>query len=154
MNVVWRLNRATVRQMVEALQSFRPLAYTTVQTVLSILTEKKVVEYTCDGRAYVYSAIVQPEGVRKETVKALVVLTEGHVVEPICPRCLQADDDTPHLFNCVGTLAVRQELFGTVDVNLCALSEFQLQSIALARRTLCGVGAGAQDTTAPVEATQ
>ena len=62
--------------------------------------------------------------------------TEGHVVEPICPRCLQADDDTPHLFNCVGTLAVRQELFGTVDVNLCALSEFPLQSIALARRTL------------------
>ena len=80
--------------------------------------------------------------------------TEGHVVEPICPRCLQADDDTPHLFNCVGTLAVRQELFGTVDVNLCALSEFPLQSIALARRTLRGVGAGAQDTTAPVEATQ
>ena len=72
MNVVWRLNRATVRQIVEALQSFRPLAYTTVQTVLSILTEKKVVEYTCEGRAYVYSAIVQPEGVRKETVKALV----------------------------------------------------------------------------------
>ena len=72
MNVVWRLNRATVRQIVEALHSFRPLAYTTVQTVLSILTEKKVVEYTCEGRAYVYSAIVQPEGVRKETVKALV----------------------------------------------------------------------------------
>ena len=72
MNVVWRLNRATVRQIVEALQSFRPLAYTTVQTVLSILTEKKVVEYTCEGRAFVYSAIVQPEGVRKETVKALV----------------------------------------------------------------------------------
>ena len=80
--------------------------------------------------------------------------TEGHVVEPICPRCLQADDDTPHLFNCVGTLAVRQELFGTVEVNLCALTEFPLQSLTLARRTLRGVGAGAQDTTAPADAAQ
>ena len=62
--------------------------------------------------------------------------------------------DTPHLFNCVGTSAVRQELFGTVNVNLCALSEFPRQSMALSWRTLRGVGAGAQDTTAPADATQ
>ena len=72
MNVVWRLGRATVRQIVDALRAQRPLAYTTVQTVLSILTQKRVVQYTCEGRAYVYSAIVQPEGVRQETIKAVV----------------------------------------------------------------------------------
>lgn len=72
MNVVWRLGRATVRQIVDALRDQRPLAYTTVQTVLSILTQKRVVQYTCEGRAYVYSAIVQPEGVRQETIKAVV----------------------------------------------------------------------------------
>ncbi|MCY4543612.1 MAG: BlaI/MecI/CopY family transcriptional regulator, partial [Gemmatimonadetes bacterium] len=37
MNVVWRLGRATVRQIVDSLRDQRPLAYTTVQTVLSIL---------------------------------------------------------------------------------------------------------------------
>ena len=72
MNVVWRLGRASVRQIVDALRDQRPLAYTTVQTVLSILTQKRVVQYTCEGRAYVYSAIVQPEGVRQETIKAVV----------------------------------------------------------------------------------
>ena len=72
MNVVWRLGRATVRQIVDALRDQRPLAYTTVQTVLSILTQKRVVQYTCEGRAYVYSAIVQPEVVRQETIKAVV----------------------------------------------------------------------------------
>ncbi len=72
MNVVWRLRRATVRQIVEALRIQRPLAYTTVQTVLTILTQKGVVQYIREGRAYVYSAIVQPEGVRQETIKAVV----------------------------------------------------------------------------------
>ena len=72
MNVVWRLERATVRQIVDSLRNQRPLAYTTVQTVLSILTQKGVVRYTREGRAYVYTAILKPEGVRKETVRAVV----------------------------------------------------------------------------------
>ncbi len=72
MNVVWRLGRATVRQIVDSLRNQRPLAYTTVQTVLSILTQKGVVRYTREGRAFVYTAILKPEGVRRETVRAVV----------------------------------------------------------------------------------
>ena len=72
MNVVWRLGRATVRQIVDSLRNQRPLAYTTVQTVLSILTQKGVVQYTREGRAFVYTAILKPEGVRRETVRAVV----------------------------------------------------------------------------------
>ena len=72
MNIVWRLGHATVRQIVEGLRAQRPLAYTTVQTVLTILTQKGFVEYTQQGRAYLYSAIIQPEGVRRETVSAVV----------------------------------------------------------------------------------
>ncbi len=72
MNVVWRLKRATVRQIVDSLHDQRPLAYTTVQTVLSILTQKGVVRHTREGRAFVYTAIVKPEGVRQEVIKAVV----------------------------------------------------------------------------------
>jgi predicted transcriptional regulator len=72
MNIVWRLGHATVRQIVEGLREQRPLAYTTVQTVLTILTQKGFVEYTQQGRAYLYKAIIQPEGVRRETVSAVV----------------------------------------------------------------------------------
>lgn len=72
MNIVWRLGHATVRQIVEGLREQRPLAYTTVQTVLTILTQKGFVEYTLQGRAYLYRAIIQPEGVRRETVSAVV----------------------------------------------------------------------------------
>ena len=72
MNIVWRLGHATVRQIVEGLREQRPLAYTTVQTVLTILTQKGFVEYTQQGRAYLYRAIIQPEGGRRETVSAVV----------------------------------------------------------------------------------
>ncbi len=72
MNVVWRQRRATVRQIVDSLRDQRPLAYTTVQTILSILTQKGVVEYTREGRAFVYTAILKPEGVRREVIAAVV----------------------------------------------------------------------------------
>ena len=75
--------------------------------------------------------------------------SEGLVVEPTCPRCKEHDDDTGHLFNCVGTLAARQELFGTVDVSLSALTDHPQLSVTLARRTLRGVGTGAHANQAP-----
>ena len=37
---------------------------------------------------------------------------------------------------------MRQELYGTVDVNLSALTEYPMRSIALSRKSLRGVGAG------------
>ena len=61
-------------------------------------------------------------------------------VDPACPRCRQEEDDTPHLFKCVGTLALRQEIFGTVDVPLCALTDHPKQALTLARRSLRGAG--------------
>jgi len=72
MNVVWRYGQATVRQIVDALEEQRPLAYTTVQTVLTILTQKGFVKYTAQGRAYVYHPVIEPEGVRRDTVTAVV----------------------------------------------------------------------------------
>lgn len=72
MNIVWKYGSVTVRQIVEELRTYRPLAYTTVQTVLTILTQKRFVEYTPRGRAYVYTPIVLPDGVRRETVTAVV----------------------------------------------------------------------------------
>lgn len=72
MNIVWKQGSTTVRQIVDELHAKRPLAYTTIQTVLTILTQKGFVEYTPQGRAYVYRPAVGPDGVRRETVAAVV----------------------------------------------------------------------------------
>jgi predicted transcriptional regulator len=62
MDVVWRKGRATVQEVVDALE--RPLAYTTVMTTLKILDEKRgVVARTKAGRAFVYEPLFTREEV-------------------------------------------------------------------------------------------
>ena len=56
MKVVWKLETATVRDVFEHLQSRRPVAYTTVLTMMKILEQKGYVKKTRDDRAFVYSA--------------------------------------------------------------------------------------------------
>lgn len=55
MSALWRLDRATVTEVHEALPSDDRGAYTTVQTVLNRLTERGLVERERDGRQFVYA---------------------------------------------------------------------------------------------------
>ena len=60
MDVVWRLERATVQEVVDGLE--RPLAYTTVMTTLRILEQRRgVLKRIKQGRAYVYIPAVPRE---------------------------------------------------------------------------------------------
>ena len=56
MQVIWRLGSGTVGAVQAELT--RPLAYTTVQTMLNILERKGKLRRQLRGRAYVYSARV------------------------------------------------------------------------------------------------
>jgi predicted transcriptional regulator len=56
MKVVWRLESATVRDVYEAFRKKRPVAYTTVMTMMKILEEKGYLEKNRAERAYVYRA--------------------------------------------------------------------------------------------------
>ena len=68
----------------------------------------------------------------------ITVNATANTIDPTCQRCKEEDEDTAHLFRCPGTIALRQELFGTVDVPLSALTEHPVQALALARRSLRG----------------
>ncbi len=57
MHVVWELDGGTVRQVHERLNQQRPLAYTTVMTMMNILEEKGHLTRTKEGRAYRYEAV-------------------------------------------------------------------------------------------------
>ena len=62
MDVVWRLGRASVQDVVDSLE--RPLAYTTVMTTLRILEQRRgVLQRVKEGRAYIYAPVVQREDV-------------------------------------------------------------------------------------------
>jgi predicted transcriptional regulator len=57
MHVVWELDGGTVRQVHERLNQQRPLAYTTVMTMMTILEEKGHLSRRKEGRAYRYQAV-------------------------------------------------------------------------------------------------
>lgn len=68
MKVVWRKESASVRDVYEELLANRKVAYTTVMTMLKILTEKGFLKKVRQDRAYVYS----PAKPKKRVIAAMV----------------------------------------------------------------------------------
>ena len=55
MEVMWKLEEASVRDVVEKISQKRKIAYTTVMTVMSRLSDKKILKRCQDsGGAYIY----------------------------------------------------------------------------------------------------
>jgi predicted transcriptional regulator len=57
MHVVWELDGGTVRQVHERLNQQRPLAYTTVMTMMNILEDKGHLTRRKQGRAFRYQPV-------------------------------------------------------------------------------------------------
>jgi predicted transcriptional regulator len=68
MKIIWRLEKATVRDVYEALRAERRIAYTTVMTMMNILEQKKHLKKTAGERAYVY----RPARPRGQVIRAMV----------------------------------------------------------------------------------
>ena len=54
MHVVWELGNATVKQVHDVLSARRPVAYTTVMTMLGLLAKKGHLKREESGKAFVY----------------------------------------------------------------------------------------------------
>lgn len=72
MKALWALGEATVEDIRAGLMPRRPLAYTTVLTVMDRLARKGVVERRKQGRAHVYTSAVEEESIRERAVDRLV----------------------------------------------------------------------------------
>ncbi len=72
MAVLWERGKATVQEVREALQSRRPLAYTTVMTVMSRLAKKGLLNRWKEGRAYVYSPATSQEKLAGNLMSSLI----------------------------------------------------------------------------------
>ena len=68
MKVVWRLDKATVRDVYEALRQKREIAYTTVMTMMRILEDKGYLKKVRVDRAYEY----RPTQPRHQVLGAMV----------------------------------------------------------------------------------
>ncbi len=69
LEIVWRKNEATVREIHEELSKKREAAYTTVRTVMTRLAEKDILRKVKSGSAFVYSPVLSKQDFMKSTVK-------------------------------------------------------------------------------------
>jgi BlaI family transcriptional regulator, penicillinase repressor len=72
MKVVWRLKDVSVREVYETLRERRPVAYTTVMTMMNTLEGKGYLKKELDGRAFRYRAAVPERRVVTKMVKEFV----------------------------------------------------------------------------------
>ncbi len=68
MRVLWRLGEATVARVRAELEAERPLAITTIATILTRLERRGVVTHGTRGRQYVYRSLVSEDEVRRSMV--------------------------------------------------------------------------------------
>jgi BlaI family transcriptional regulator, penicillinase repressor len=71
MNVLWAKGEATVAEVREALSDTRPLAHTTVGTMLVKMERNGQVRHRADGKVNIYRPAVQQEKVRRSMVSDL-----------------------------------------------------------------------------------
>lgn len=77
MDEVWSSEKPMkVRQVLEALAPHRPLAYTTVQTVMDVLHRKGWLERVKDGRANLYAPTASREDYVAELMAEALVHTD------------------------------------------------------------------------------
>ena len=72
MNVLWDKGRATVKDVVAALNGPRRPAYSTVLTMLRIVEEKGYARHEKQGRAFVYTPVLGREQARRSAIRRLV----------------------------------------------------------------------------------
>ena len=71
MQVIWKLERAFLKEIIEALPEPRP-HNNTVATIIKILTEKEFVGLTVFGRMHQYYPLVSKDAYSKTTLKRMV----------------------------------------------------------------------------------
>ncbi len=72
MEVLWQKGPATVQQVLEDLPENEPLAYNSVLTTIRILEKKGYVQHVKDGRAFVYSTLVERKDATRSEISRLV----------------------------------------------------------------------------------
>lgn len=72
MKALWQSGATTVREVQQALLPARPLAYTTILTVLDRLHEKGAVQRIKKGKAYLYTPAISFDEARQTALQHLI----------------------------------------------------------------------------------
>jgi len=95
MQSLWRRGQATVAEVQNDLSNDRPLAYTTVATMLTKMERKGLVEHKREGRTFIYRPLVDEERVSRSMVADLAERLFGGSVTALVSHLLDECDVEP-----------------------------------------------------------
>ena len=91
MGVLWEKGEATVREVTDELERKHQLAYTTVLTVLRVLTDKKFVAAKAAGSAHVFRPLVSRTEARATAVKQMLTSFFGGSSDALAQHLIESD---------------------------------------------------------------
>jgi predicted transcriptional regulator len=95
METLWSKGPSSIRELLEALPRDERLAYTTVQTVVYRLEEKKAIRRTSKfGNAHVFETVVSRDSAQHRMIDDLVALFGGRRL-PIVTHLIESGKLTP-----------------------------------------------------------
>ena len=95
MDVLWNRDEATVQVVTDALASDHPVAYSTVQTMLGILHDKGFVDYHKEGRAFVYTTLIDRSEARRTALRHMLRQFFGGSTTALAESLLDEEDIDP-----------------------------------------------------------
>jgi BlaI family transcriptional regulator, penicillinase repressor len=73
LQVLWKKNRASAREITDALNEYEPIAHSTVQTLIRTLEQKNAVAHVVtDNRTFIYHPLVKNESVVRNALGEFV----------------------------------------------------------------------------------
>jgi BlaI family penicillinase repressor len=72
MEVLWREGRATARRITDELSRAKPIAHSTVQTLLRKLEAKGVVTHAVEDRTFIFRPLYQPSDITASATRDLL----------------------------------------------------------------------------------
>lgn len=108
MEVLWSAGSGTVSEVLASVETPKPLAFNTVQTMLRILEQKGYVRHTEEGRAFRYIPVVDKAEASRSAVQTLVRRFFGSP-GALALNLLQSEDVSPEELARIRALIAKAE---------------------------------------------
>lgn len=109
MRVLWDRGEATVADVQELLDLEKPLAYSTVATVLSRMEQKGLVTHRAEGRVFYYQPAISEDGVGTSLVDELVDRVFGGSPSALVSHLLESEQVDPEELDRIKRMVSKHE---------------------------------------------
>jgi predicted transcriptional regulator len=92
MDILWKKEHASVREIADILNEEKATAYTTVQTMCKILAEKGYADFHKEGKAFIYTPLISQQEARKGALASLLNKFFGGSPEVLAQHLMQETD--------------------------------------------------------------